>query len=95
MFNLNFLVSEGRCTRGANLQILKVDEEKSRYKYILLIDTEGLASSDESCNKKNKLVSFVIAISDLVLINAYGENFKAVEDLLPMVARYISEVSSF
>ena len=45
MFNLNFLVSEGRCTRGANLQILKVDEEESNYKYILLIDTEGLASA--------------------------------------------------
>ena len=44
MFNLNFLVSEGRCTRGANLQILKVDEEKSSYKYILLIDTEGIVS---------------------------------------------------
>ena len=101
MFNLNFLVSEGRCTRGANLQILKVDEEESNYKYILLIDTEGLASaanqtlSQDSYNRDNKLASFVIALSDLVLINVFGEDSKPIRELFPMVGKCIVELSLY
>ena len=53
------MVSEGRCTRGANLQIFKVDEEESNYKYILLIDTEGLASAANETFHKIHIVETI------------------------------------
>ena len=76
-----------------------MDEEKSRYKYILLIDTEGLASplnkalSKESYGRDNKLASFVISLSDLILINIYGENSKSITDILPIVGKCVVDLS--
>ena len=46
-FGLNFPVSSGRCTRGAYMQLVKVDEtlkKKLKCDYLAVIDSEGLMS---------------------------------------------------
>ncbi|XP_069092613.1 interferon-induced very large GTPase 1-like [Pleurodeles waltl] len=51
MFGLQFAVSAGRCTRGAFMQLLKLDD-KLRYDlqfdYMLVVDTEGLKGSGKA-----------------------------------------------
>nr|XP_023653234.1 interferon-induced very large GTPase 1-like [Paramormyrops kingsleyae] len=47
MFGLQFTVSAGRCTRGAFMQMIKVDEkirEEFGFDFLLVVDTEGLRS---------------------------------------------------
>uniref|UniRef100_A0A3B3S9J3 VLIG-type G domain-containing protein n=1 Tax=Paramormyrops kingsleyae TaxID=1676925 RepID=A0A3B3S9J3_9TELE len=49
MFGLQFTVSAGRCTRGAFMQMLKVDEnvrEEFGFDFLLVVDTEGLRSPE-------------------------------------------------
>jgi hypothetical protein len=40
MFGVRFRSSAGQCTRGVNIQLIKV-EDRNEYDYILLMDTEG------------------------------------------------------
>ena len=67
----------------------------------MLIDTEGLSSAEnnslskESNNRDNKLTTFVIALSDLILINSFGENSTAITNLFPMVGKCIAELSQY
>ncbi|XP_065894129.1 interferon-induced very large GTPase 1-like isoform X2 [Dysidea avara] len=86
MFGLQFNVSAGRCTRGAFLQLLPVENANSKCDYILIIDTEGLRapelSYDESFKHDNELATFVIGIADLSLVNIYGETPGDLNDIL-------------
>lgn len=80
MFGLRFEVSPGCCTRGACMQLLKVEEnirQQLQFDYLLVLDTEGLASPEKIHNPRqhdNELATFVIGIGDLTLINIMGEN---------------------
>ena len=100
MFNLDLIVSDGRCTKGAFLQLLKVDNEDSKFKYILLIDTEGLRSAElgtatqETTNRDNKLATMIIALSDLILINTFGESATQITEIIPIVGKCIQEISA-
>ncbi|MBN3299915.1 GVIN1 GTPase, partial [Amia calva] len=89
MFGLQFTVSAGRCTRGAFMQLVRVDEEvreQLQYDYVLIVDTEGLRSPELS-NKSllshdNELATFIIGIGDMTLINIMGENPSEMQDIL-------------
>ena len=79
-FGLQFNVSAGRCTRGAFLQLLPLDEELRREtecSYVLVVDTRGLRSPEldpqQTQKHDNELATFVIGLANITLINIYGE----------------------
>ena len=89
MFGLQFNVSAGRCTRGAFMQLLPVDNSgvlSQVYDSVLIVDTEGLRapelSSNESVLHDNELATFVIGLADVAIINIYGEAPGDLNDIL-------------
>ena len=87
VFGLQFNVSAGRCTRGAFMQLIPLDEElkrKSGCGYILIVDTEGLRAPqiDQSQKHDNELATFVIGLADMTLINLKSELPADIEDIL-------------
>ena len=87
-FGLNFPVSSGRCTRGAYMQLVKIDEtlkEKLKCDYIAVIDSEGLMSRVKMGDSEfdNELATFVIGLSDLTLVVNKDEGSE-MKDVLPI-----------
>ncbi|TRZ03854.1 hypothetical protein DNTS_018837 [Danionella cerebrum] len=89
MFGLNFEVSSGPCTRGAFMHLLPVEQpvkDEVLYEYVLILDTEGLRSTEANphdvIKKDNELATLIIAISDLTLINIMGENLSEIQNIL-------------
>ncbi|XP_049746198.1 interferon-induced very large GTPase 1-like [Elephas maximus indicus] len=93
LFGLQFTVSAGRCTRGAYMQLLKVEEsfkEELGFEFVLVVDTEGLRApelSTKSQNWDNELATFVIGLGNLTLINIFGENPAEMQDILQIVVQ--------
>ncbi|KAM5223252.1 interferon-induced very large GTPase 1-like isoform 1-T2 [Hipposideros larvatus] len=93
LFGLQFTVSAGRCTRGAYMQLLKVEEtfsEELGFDFVLIVDTEGLRApelSSKSKNRDNELATFVIGLANLTLINIFGENPSEMQDILQIVVQ--------
>ncbi|XP_069064232.1 interferon-induced very large GTPase 1-like [Pleurodeles waltl] len=94
MFGLQFAVSAGRCTRGAFMQLVKIDEKLGKdygFDYILVVDTEGLQSIERenksALNFDNELATFVIGLGNMTLINVYGENASQIQDILQIVVQ--------
>ncbi|XP_061317166.1 interferon-induced very large GTPase 1-like [Pezoporus flaviventris] len=94
MFGLQFNVSAGRCTRGAFMQLIKVDEKLQRdlgFSYMLVVDTEGLRAIEmankQSLNHDNELATFVIGIGNMTLINIFGENPSEMQDVLQIAVQ--------
>ncbi|XP_049746193.1 interferon-induced very large GTPase 1-like [Elephas maximus indicus] len=93
LFGLQFTVSAGRCTRGAYMQLLKVEEtfkEELGFDFVLVVDTEGLRApelSTKSQNRDNELATFVIGLANLTLINIFGENPSEMQDILQIVVQ--------
>ncbi|XP_074438313.1 interferon-induced very large GTPase 1-like [Larus michahellis] len=94
MFGLQFNVSAGRCTRGAFMQLIKVDEKLQQdldFDYMLVVDTEGLRAIElankQSLNHDNELATFVIGIGNLTLINIFGENPSEMQDVLQIAVQ--------
>ncbi|XP_015094026.2 interferon-induced very large GTPase 1-like [Vicugna pacos] len=93
IFGLQFTVSAGRCTRGAYMQLLKVEEtftEELGFDFMLVVDTEGLRApelSNKSQNRDNELATFVIGLGNLTLINVFGENPSEMQDILQIVVQ--------
>uniref|UniRef100_A0A3Q2CTZ9 Up-regulator of cell proliferation-like n=2 Tax=Cyprinodon variegatus TaxID=28743 RepID=A0A3Q2CTZ9_CYPVA len=90
MFGVQFPVSSGRCTRGVYMIFLKVKKDfrsELNYDFIVLIDTEGLKSPqmaqlEDSYEHDNQLATFVIGLSDIVIINIAMENVTEMKDIL-------------
>ncbi|VTJ84409.1 Hypothetical predicted protein [Marmota monax] len=88
MFGLQFSLSAGRCTRGAYMQLLKVEEmlrEQLGFDFVLVVDSEGLKVPqliNEAQVKKNELATFVIGLGNLTLINVFGKNLSEMQDIL-------------
>uniref|UniRef100_A0A8C5MN40 VLIG-type G domain-containing protein n=1 Tax=Leptobrachium leishanense TaxID=445787 RepID=A0A8C5MN40_9ANUR len=89
MFGLQFAVSAGRCTRGAFMQLIEVEEtlrREMRFDYLLVIDTEGLRaielSNKTTRNHDNEIATFVIGLGNITLINIFGENPSEMQDIL-------------
>ncbi len=79
-FGVQYNVSAGRCTRGAYMQLLPLDEEikkATNCSYVLIVDTEGLRALELDPEKTqkhdNELATFVIGLANVTLINIYGE----------------------
>ncbi|XP_072466213.1 interferon-induced very large GTPase 1-like [Notamacropus eugenii] len=93
MFGLQFNVSAGRCTRGAYMQLLKVEEtlwEDLGFGFVLVVDTEGLRAPEftgKSQNRDNELATFVIGLGNLTLINIFGENPSEMQDILQIAVQ--------
>ncbi|XP_027487867.1 interferon-induced very large GTPase 1-like [Corapipo altera] len=94
MFGLQFNVSAGRCTRGAFMQLLPLDEQLQQdmgFDYMLVVDTEGLRAIEmankQSLNHDNELATFVIGIGNVTLINVFGENPSEMQDVLQIAVQ--------
>ncbi|KAM5247474.1 interferon-induced very large GTPase 1-like [Ctenodactylus gundi] len=93
LFGLQFTVSAGRCTRGAYMQLLKVEETSSEelgFDFLLVVDTEGLRApelSNKSHNWDNELATFVIGLGNLTLVNIFGENPSEMQDILQIAVQ--------
>ena len=87
VFGLNFPVSSGRCTRGAYMQLVKIDNnlaKRLKCDYLLVIDSEGLMSRvSKNEDYDNELATFVIGLSDLTLVVIKGEG-NEMQDVLPI-----------
>ncbi|XP_055972105.1 LOW QUALITY PROTEIN: interferon-induced very large GTPase 1-like, partial [Sorex fumeus] len=93
LFGLQFTVSAGRCTQGAYMQLLKVEEtfaEEIGFDFLLVVDTEGLRAlelNNKSQNHDNELATFVIGLANLTLINIFGENPSEMQDILQITVQ--------
>ena len=87
VFGLHFPVTSGRCTRGAYMQMVKIDEnlaKRLQCDYLLVIDSEGLMSRvSKNDDYDNELATFVIGLSDLTLVVIKGEG-NEMQDVLPI-----------
>ena len=89
VFGLQFNVSAGRCTRGAFMQLLPLDQElrtQSKCDYVLVVDTEGLHAPQldhlEAQKYDSELFTFVIGLANVTLINIYGDVSGEMDDIL-------------
>uniref|UniRef100_A0A8C5PQT3 VLIG-type G domain-containing protein n=1 Tax=Leptobrachium leishanense TaxID=445787 RepID=A0A8C5PQT3_9ANUR len=93
MFGLQFPVASGRCTRGAFMTLIRVEEDFIKElgcDFILVIDTEGLkapelASLEDSYEHDNELATLVIGLSDITIINVAMENTWEMKAILQIV----------
>ena len=87
VFGLKFPVSSGRCTRGAYMQLVKIEDKLAKQlqcDYLLVIDSEGLMSRvAKDDDYDNELATFVIGLSDLTLVVIKGEG-NEMSDVLPI-----------
>ncbi|XP_062399809.1 interferon-induced very large GTPase 1-like [Sardina pilchardus] len=90
MFGVQLPVSSGRCTRGAYMLFLSVEQELREAlncDFVLLIDTEGLKAPEltmleDSFEHDNQLATLVIGLSDVTIINIAMENSTDMKDVL-------------
>ncbi|KAL6085748.1 hypothetical protein STEG23_006991 [Scotinomys teguina] len=92
LFGLEFTVSAGRCTKGAYIQLLEVDErfKELGFDFVFVVDTEGLRApelNNKSHNWDNELATFVTGLANLTLINIFGENPSEMQDILQIVVQ--------
>ncbi|XP_074529882.1 up-regulator of cell proliferation-like [Halichoeres trimaculatus] len=93
MFGVQFAVSSGRCTRGAFMLLIKVNEDMKKElgcDFLMIIDTEGLKSPelsnlDDSYEHDNELATLVVGLSDITIINIAMENSTEMKDILQIV----------
>ncbi|XP_074526270.1 interferon-induced very large GTPase 1-like [Halichoeres trimaculatus] len=93
MFGVQFAVSNGRCTRGAFMLLIKVNEDMKKElgcDFLMIIDTEGLKSPelaklDYSYEHDNELATLVVGLSDITVINIAMENSTEMKDILQIV----------
>ncbi|KAL4006453.1 E3 ubiquitin-protein ligase [Sarotherodon galilaeus] len=93
MFGVQFAVSSGRCTRGAFMLLIKINEDMKKVlncDFMVIIDTEGLKSPelaqlDNSYEHDNELATLVIGLSDVTIVNIAMENSTEMKDILQIV----------
>ena len=100
-FGLHFSVSAGRCTRGAFLQLLPIDEnlkEKLQCDFLMIVDTEGLRAPEQDSKKArkhdNELATFVTGIANATTINFGGETPGDMDDILQTVVHAFIRMKS-
>ncbi|XP_029382837.1 up-regulator of cell proliferation [Echeneis naucrates] len=93
MFGVQFAVSSGRCTRGAFMLLIRINDEMKEElncDFMVIIDTEGLKSPelaqlDNSYKHDNELATLVVGLSDLTIINIAMENSTEMKDIMQIV----------
>ncbi|CAF1349265.1 unnamed protein product [Adineta steineri] len=91
MFGVRFRSSVGMCTRGVNMQLIKVDDRRE-YDFILILDTEGLrapefANLPNSRLRDNRMATLALLPADATIILNKGETDEAIKELLPVVVK--------
>ena len=82
LFGVNFLSAAGRCTRGVYGCLLDI-KNSTKYKKILLLDTEGIQSAESTDKSYDKRVVFyALSVSHIVLICNKGEINTGMIDIL-------------
>ena len=98
VFGLTFSTSAGRCTRGAFMRLLPVDDTIPDYSYVLVIDTEGLRTPelDSSLTRKqdNELSTFIIGLANVTFINISGEVTGDLDDILQTTVHALIRMST-
>ena len=87
LFGTSFLSSSGRCTKGVYGSILRFRANDGKNKRILILDTEGIQSSearDPTFDKR--IVYYAICISHVVLMCNKGEMNKPMSETVKLVA---------
>ena len=89
MFGLQFTVSAGRCTQGAFIHLLPINEQLRadiKCDYFLVVDTEGLCAPEldsvDTQKHDNEMATFVIGLADVTIINIFGEAPGDMDDIL-------------
>lgn len=93
MFGVQFAVSSGRCTRGAFMLLIRIEEHVRKdlnCDFMVIIDTEGLKSPelaqlDDSHEHDNELAALVVGLSDITIINIAMENLTEMKDIIQIV----------
>ncbi|KAG2464079.1 GVIN1 GTPase, partial [Polypterus senegalus] len=93
LFGLQFAVGAGRCTRGAFMQLIHLDDnvkEELGCDYILVIDTEGLKApellnSRDIYEHDNEMATLITGLSDITLVTLSSENIAEMQDILQIV----------
>ncbi|PAA65305.1 hypothetical protein BOX15_Mlig029572g1, partial [Macrostomum lignano] len=90
MFGLQLPVSAGRCTRGAFMQLVKNNKDKSGLPvdFIVVIDTEGLRAPELGEGVKtrdNELATMAVGLADVTIMNIMGESVTDISDVLQIV----------
>ncbi len=93
MFGVQFAVSSGRCTRGAFMLLIRINEDVKKVlncDFMVIIDTEGLKSPelaqlDDSHEHDSELSTLVVGLSDITIINIAMENSTEMKDILQIV----------
>ncbi|XP_028983576.3 interferon-induced very large GTPase 1-like [Betta splendens] len=93
MFGVQFAVSSGRCTRGAFMLLIRINEGVKTVlncDFMMIIDTEGLKSPelsqlDNSYEHDNELATLVLGLSDITIVNIAMENITDMKDILQIV----------
>ena len=87
LFGTSFLASSGRCTKGIYASIISYRTNNDELKKILILDTEGIQSSearDPTFDKR--IVYYAICISHVVLMCNKGEMNAPMSDTVKLVA---------
>ena len=90
MFGLEFNVGTGICTQGVHAQLVKVNRREYPFEHILVLDTEGLQAPELAISdyqRGNEISAFVLALSDISVINIKGENTADMLDMWHTVAQ--------
>ena len=87
MFGVQFPVSAAKCTKGAFLQIIPLQMEGCAYDAVNLVDTEGLGALEYEYDKThdNEIGTFVLGVSEFVLINLRGRLIVNMENFLQVI----------
>ena len=91
MFGLQLSRRAGRCTWGAYMQLLKMDEalrEQLGFDFMLIVDTERLQPLElinKAQNEENELATLVIGLGNLTVINIFGKDLSEIKDI-PQIA---------
>ncbi|KAK9524558.1 hypothetical protein VZT92_016941 [Zoarces viviparus] len=101
MFGVQFAVSSGRCTRGAFMLLIRINEDVKKVlncDFMVIIDTEGLKSPelaqlDNSHEHDNELATLVVGLSDITIINIAMENSTDMKDILQIVVHAFLRMS--
>ncbi|XP_052818065.1 interferon-induced very large GTPase 1-like [Mya arenaria] len=90
MFGLNFETGTGRCTRGINGRLLKMEiSSNDNHGHVFVVDSEGLRAPERSItdqnNFDNELATFITGIGHVSLMNVSGENPSELHNVLGVV----------
>ncbi|KAL4008567.1 hypothetical protein ACER0C_002419 [Sarotherodon galilaeus] len=80
MFGVQFAVSSGRCTRGAFMLLIKINEDM---KNVLNCDFMNL--HNWTTEHDNELATLVVGLSDVTIVNIAMENLTEMKDILQIV----------